>query len=301
MRIATIQIDQIETAALQLGGDFVPMAAVNRTLGTDWPSDTLALIAGGHLAALRESQPDWSPETGQALRKAAVAAAEVRFAPLYRHPPKIWGIGLNYAAHAADLAETAPTGIPGSFMKPDTTVIGWGDVIHIPARSRRTTAEAELGVVIGTACRNVAMEDWLDVVAGFTPVIDMTAEDILKLNPRYLTVAKSFDTFFSFGPVLLTPDEIPDVAQLQVTTIHNGRAHAENVVANMTFSPAFLVSFLSEVMTLRPGDVISTGTPGAAVIADGDAVACRITGFPPLQNPVVDRKARSADSNRKET
>jgi 2-keto-4-pentenoate hydratase/2-oxohepta-3-ene-1,7-dioic acid hydratase in catechol pathway len=100
---------------------------------------------------------------------------------------------------------------------------------------------------------------------------------------------------------LLTPDEIPDVARLQVTTIHNGRAHAENVVANMTFSPPFLVSFLSEVMTLRPGDVISTGTPGAAVIADGDTVACRITGFPPLQNPVVDLKLRGTGSNRKET
>jgi 2-keto-4-pentenoate hydratase/2-oxohepta-3-ene-1,7-dioic acid hydratase in catechol pathway len=127
-------------------------------------------------------------------------------------------------------------------------------------------------------------------VAGFTTIIDMTAEDILRQNPRYLTVSKSFDTFFSFGPQLVTPDEIPDVSTLEVSTVLNGRVHAKNVVANMTFSPAFLVSFLSRVMTLLPGDIISTGTPGACAIADGDIVECRISGFPSLVNPVVDLK-----------
>jgi 2-keto-4-pentenoate hydratase/2-oxohepta-3-ene-1,7-dioic acid hydratase in catechol pathway len=128
------------------------------------------------------------------------------------------------------------------------------------------------------------------VVAGFTTIIDMTAEDILRQNPRYLTVSKSFDTFFSFGPQLVTPDEIPDVSTLEVSTVLNGRVHAQNVVANMSFSPAFLVSFLSRVMTLLPGDIISTGTPGACAIADGDVVECRINGFPSLINPVVDFK-----------
>lgn len=290
MRIATLQIDQQETAALQLGEDFVPLEALNRILGSDLPCDALALISSGKLNALHRQQQKWSAALRQQVEKAALPGSRVRFGPLYRHPPKIWGIGLNYAAHAADLAETTPTGIPGSFMKPDTTVIGCGDAIRIPLKSEKTTAEAELGVVIGAACRNVAPERWREVVAGFTTIIDMTAEDILRLNPRYLTVAKSFDSFFSFGPVLVTPEEIPDVSPLQVATVHNGRVHAENVVANMTFSPAFLVAFLSQVMTLQPGDVISTGTPGAAAIGDGDTVECRITGFHPLENPVVDLK-----------
>ena len=133
-------------------------------------------------------------------------------------------------------------------------------------------------------------EKWREVVAGFTTLIDMTAEDILRLNPRYLTVSKSFDTFFSFGPVLVTPDEIDDVAALQVATVHNGSIAAENRVASMTFDPPFLVSFLSQVMTLLPGDVISTGTPGAVRIADGDTVECRISGFSTLVNTVVDTK-----------
>ena len=102
-------------------------------------------------------------------------------------------------------------------MKPDTTIIGHGDTILIPRQSERTTAEAELGIIIGRPCKNVSREDWLSVVAGFTPIIDMTAEDILRRNPRYLTRTKSFDTFFSFGPVLLTPDEIGDVLDLTVS------------------------------------------------------------------------------------
>jgi len=292
MRIATLRIDHTETAALQLPDGFVSLDAVNRLFGTDWPCDTLELIAGGKIEALDNWQRNNAAELRIRCRQAAVDPAGARFAPLYRHPPKIWGIGLNYAAHAADLAETTPTGIPGSFMKPDTTVIGCGDAIRIPRKSEKTTAEAELGVVIGRTCRNVPIERWLEAVAGFTTIIDMTAEDILRLNPRYLTVAKSFDTFFSFGPVLLSADEIPDVMQLTVQTVHNGRVHAENIVANMTFPPAFLVSFLSEIMTLHPGDVISTGTPGAAAVADGDKMECRIPGFFPLQNPVIDLKLR---------
>jgi 2-keto-4-pentenoate hydratase/2-oxohepta-3-ene-1,7-dioic acid hydratase in catechol pathway len=128
------------------------------------------------------------------------------------------------------------------------------------------------------------------VVAGFTTIIDMTAEDILRQNPRYLTVSKSFDTFFSFGPQLVTPDEIDDVSELKVSTVINSKVHAENTVSNMTFSPAFLVSFLSQVMTLHAGDIISTGTPGAVAIGDGDIVECRINGFKPLVNPVLDLK-----------
>ena len=178
-------------------------------------------------------------------------------------------------------------------MKPETTLIGPGDAIRIPDLSQKTTAEGELGVIIGRKCRNVRAEDWRTVVAGFTPIIDMTAEDILRQNPRYLTVSKSFDTFFSFGPQLVTPDEIPDVSTLEVSTVLNGRVHAQNVVANMTFSPAFLVSFLSRVMTLLPGDIISTGTPAGVGNTTGDylkpgaRIAATISSIGTLTNPVI--------------
>jgi 2-keto-4-pentenoate hydratase/2-oxohepta-3-ene-1,7-dioic acid hydratase in catechol pathway len=175
-------------------------------------------------------------------------------------------------------------------MKPDTTIIGYGDYIEIPLQSKNTTAEGELGIIIGRKCKDVERKEWLSVVAGFTTVIDMTAEDILRKNPRYLTMSKSFDTFFSFGPVLVTPDEIQDVMRLNVATVANGRVHARNAVAHMTFPPDLLVSFHSTIMTMLPGDIIASGTPGAVPINEGDTVECWIDGFEPLVNPVKDLK-----------
>ncbi len=290
MKITTCKIYGIEIAAVFTPAGLVPIENLNRKTGETWPINTLELITGSGLKELH----GWYRNVGKGIladmADEAVAGDKVQPAPLYRRPRKIWGIGLNYVAHAADLSEKAPTGIPGSFMKPDTTIIGPGDPIRIPKLSQKTTAEGELGVVIGQVCRNVPIDDWLAAVAGFTTIIDMTAEDILRQNPRYLAVSKSFDSFFSFGPQLITPDEIDDVASLEVSTVINGRVHAANTVANMTFSPAFLVSFLSQVMTLLPGDIISTGTPGAVAIAHGDVVECRINGFQPLVNPVIDLK-----------
>lgn len=149
------------------------------------------------------------------------------------------------------------------------------------------TAEAELAVVIGRTAKDISEDEAPSVVAGFTTVLDMTAEDILRKNPRYLTRAKSFDTFFSFGPELVTTDEVGDVGALEVSTVLNGEVRRSNTVSNMTFPPYWLVAFHSRVMRLLPGDVISTGTPRAVVVREGDVAECRIAGFRPLANPVV--------------
>lgn len=290
MKLATLCINDREAVCLRAEGGYLPLEALNRAFGARWPKDCEGLFESGDFYRLKEWYRSGGKERMGQVGDGLISFNEAEYAPLYRHPGKIWGIGLNYAAHAADLSEKPPSGIPASFMKPDTAVIGWGDAIEIPPQSERTTAEAELGVVIGRKCKHVQEADWRLVVAGFTTIIDMTAEDILRQNPRYLTVSKSFDTFFSVGPELLTPDEVVDLPGLKVETVINGRVHAENVVANMTFSPGFLVAFHSAVMTLLPGDVISTGTPGAVPISHGDAVACRIKGFTPLENRVVDLK-----------
>lgn len=273
-----------------LADGVLPLADVNRLTGAQWPTDTFALIASGDLARLHAWFQAGGRERCAAWSDRMIDRATVAFGPLYRHPRKIWGIGLNYAAHAADLAEKAPSDEPASFMKPDTTIVGADDPILIPRQSERTTGEAELGVILGRAAKDVAEADWLSVVAGFTTVLDMTAEDILRRNPRYLTRAKSFDTFLSFGPVLVTPDEVADVPGLRVATVSNGRVQAENTVAHMTFPPAFLVAFHSRVMPWLPGDVLCTGTPQAVPLRDGDVLECRIDGFEPLRNPVRDLK-----------
>ena len=290
MKLASLRYQGIEKAGILVPGGILPLELLNRKFGWKVPDDLLGLIETGSLEAIRGWYQAGGVKDLLDLRDLLIPEKEISFAPLFRRPRKIWGIGLNYQAHAQDLSEKAPETEPASFMKPDTTIIGHGDTILIPRQSERTTAEAELGIVIGRACKNVAREDWLSVVAGFTAVIDMTAEDILRRNPRYLTRAKSFDTFFSFGPALLTPNEIGDVLNLKVSTVLNGQVRASDRVIHMTFPPDFLVAFHSEVMTLLPGDIISTGTPGAAVIQDGDRVECRIDGFETLMNPVRDLK-----------
>jgi len=215
--------------------------------------------------------------------------ASVRFAAPYRSPRKIWGIGLNYVEHAGDLSEQVPSE-PASFIKGDHTIIGPGDSIELPHQSRRVTAEAELGLVIGRTCRNVSEADALDYVWGVVPILDQTAEDILQRNPRFLTRSKNFPTFFSFGPSIVPLKDVlrqfGALDDIEVATVKNGVVHRKNTVSNMTYKPAFLVSFHSEVMPLFPGDIISTGTPGAVVIEDGDVVECRIAGVGTLVNPV---------------
>ncbi len=290
MRLATIKSSAGEEAAIITAGGALPLSSLNRRTGSVWPTDLFGLIESGQLPALTNRYRDGGADPLAACTADLLPLAEVQFGPLYRRPRKIWGIGLNYREHAGDLHAQAPTSSPASFMKPDTAIIGSGETIEIPRMSDRTTAEAELGVIIGRRCREVSAAEAAAVIAGFTTIIDMTAEDILQQNPRYLTQSKSFDTFFSFGPLFLTPDEIPDLLELEVATVSNGRIHRQNRVANMTFPPLELVAYHSRIMTLLPGDIISTGTPGAVVIADGDVVECRIAGFPPLVNPVVDLK-----------
>ncbi|MDT7724938.1 MAG: hypothetical protein QOI21_1514 [Actinomycetota bacterium] len=238
------------------------------------------------------------PETYRAALTAArqaddsmfLTTAAVTFVAPYRSPRKLWGIGLNYVAHAGDLSESVPTE-PASFMKGDHTIIGPGEPIVLPVQSERVTAEAEIGLVIGKYCRNVSEADALDYVWGVVPLLDQTAEDILQRNPRFLTRSKNFPTFFSFGPELVPLEEVranfASLAEIEVQTIHNGSVHRKNTVSNMMYSPEFLVSFHSKVMPLFPGDIISTGTPGAVVLAEGDVAECRIPGIGSLSNPVV--------------
>jgi 2-keto-4-pentenoate hydratase/2-oxohepta-3-ene-1,7-dioic acid hydratase in catechol pathway len=214
----------------------------------------------------------------------------VVFTAPYRSPRKIWGIGLNYRAHAGDLSENVPTE-PASFIKGDHTIIGQDEQIILPEQSERVTAEAELGIVIGSYCRNVSEEEALDYVWGVVPILDQTAEDILQRNPRFLTRSKNFPSFFSFGPEIVPLAEVLDdngsLDDVVVKTVRNGEVWRENTVSQMTFSPAFLVSFHSKVMPLYPGDIISPGTPGAAIISAGDVVESSIPGVGTLRNMVV--------------
>lgn len=278
MRFASYRAQGDERAAVLLGGEAYDLQAVAGAAGLRVPATLGEFIAEGALDRVRAAVA--------ALGHPAVGPlGQVRVTAPYRRPPKIWGVGLNYRAHARDLGAPVPDE-PASFMKPHTTLIGPGDAIVLPPQSQRVTAEAELGLVLGRRCREVAEPEAPSVLFGYVPVLDMTAEDILRRNPRFLTRAKSFATFLSVGPWIVTPDEVPDPGRLRVTTVRNGAAGASNTVSDMMFSPAALLAFFSRVFEFEPGDLLLTGTPGAVVIQDGDEVACRIDGFPELSNPV---------------
>ena len=244
-----------------LGDDdgYVPLDAVEA--GLESVREALPLAAAGTLGDVADAYADPVPE------------ADIAFgAPLERFG-KLWGIGLNYEEHAGDLDEERPDE-PASFMKPPSVLAGPGGPIRLPPveQSERVTAEAELAVVMGRTCRNVTEEEFNDVIAGFLPVIDMTAEDVLQRNPRFLTRAKSYDTFLVTGHALAVPEEPVDLTSLSVQTIVNEEVAAENDIRNMLFPPEAIVSFHSKVMTLEPGDLFSTGTPGAEPIEPGDSV-----------------------------
>ncbi|WP_104090044.1 MULTISPECIES: fumarylacetoacetate hydrolase family protein [unclassified Cryobacterium] len=282
MRLCTVREGSFEIAAVILPDRG---AALIRDLLPGFTGDVLEVLTAG---------------TADAIEAAALAADASIFRPTdsvtfgapYRHPRMLWGIGLNYVEHASDLAEGVPDE-PASFIKGDHTIIGPGENIPIPWQSIRTTAEAELGIVIGRYCRNVEPDDALGYVAGVVPLLDQTAEDILQRNPRFLTRSKNFPGFFSFGPGIVPLSEVfesyDSLADVTVSTVINGAVHRSNTVSNMRYDPAFLISFHSKVMPLYPGDIISTGTPGAVQVRPGDVAECRIPGIGVLQNPVVDQ------------
>ncbi len=179
-----------------------PIQAVNAKLGLHLPNDILAIIQS-ELAEQIENMD--SVET--------IPFDRVTPQLPYDVPPKIWCIGLNYRTHADDIQAVQPEE-PGSFMKPASCMFRPGGEIILPppAISNDVDAEGELGVIIGKKCRFVPADEVPSVIFGYTTTLDLTALDVLRKNPRYLTRAKSIDTFFSFGPVIVTADEIPDVA-----------------------------------------------------------------------------------------
>ncbi|MCW2781010.1 MAG: fumarylacetoacetate hydrolase [Marmoricola sp.] len=282
MRLCTVRTPTGPEAAVQVPGYGV---VLTRDLLGRESGDLFDHLVKEELGLISQALEAWSP-TGPAMKDPIFEAP-------YRRPRKILGIGLNYRAHAGDLGADAPRSTPASFLKGDHTIIGPGDDIRLPADVGRVTAEAELGLVIGRECYQVSEEEAMSYVAGVCAVLDQTAEAVLLENPRYLTRVKNYPTFFSFGPNIITMDEVlaavGDLDKLTVATIHNSVVHRQDEVVGMTFSPAALLSFHSHVMPLYPGDILSTGTPGAVPITAGDQVSCDLGGgLEVLSNGVVD-------------
>ncbi|KAF0232786.1 MAG: hypothetical protein C0405_00520 [Desulfovibrio sp.] len=229
-----------------------------------------------------------SPESVRPLNREGgtpeeIPLAEVELLPLVR-PGKIVCVGLNYHDHAREMGQPVPEE-PILFLKPPSSVIGAGDAIVLPACSERVDYEAELAVVMGRSARFITEADAPRHIFGFTCANDVTARDLQKKDGQW-TRAKGFDTFCPVGPWVET--DPGDLRSLSLRAVVNGVVRQEGSTANMIFPPHQLVSFISRVMTLHPGDVILTGTPaGIGPLQAGDEVSVEIDRVGFLLNPVL--------------
>ncbi|MDF2628907.1 MAG: 2-hydroxyhepta-2,4-diene,7-dioate isomerase [Symbiobacteriaceae bacterium] len=239
------------------------------------------------------SEPDWR-ERAQAARSMAPQLSGARLLAPVTRPGKLIGIGLNYSDHAAESGMAVPTQ-PILFAKFTNAITGpYDPILHPgPQLTSKLDWEVELGVVMGRKCRRVSREDALSYVAGYTVVNDVSARDLQMFDGHWLK-GKTCDTFAPMGPVLVTSDEIPDPQNLPLTLHVNGEQMQAGNTARMIFSVAEIISFLSHLMTLEPGDLIMTGTPpGVGMgrrpqvwLGVGDVIRCEIPGIGFIENRV---------------
>ena len=281
MRLARVRTDdgRVLLVGLTSDGGAVPLALQDDAPGAD------------PLRALLAHAPDLStaPPVGDELE-----AGTFRLLSPLRSPEKVLAIGLNYRDHARESGAELPTS-PLLFAKTPNSIVGPDDEIRWAAGdSSEVDYEAELAVVIGTRARRVRLEDALQHVLGYTCCNDVSARDAQFADGQW-TRGKSFDCFCPLGPWIVTADEIPDPQALAVRCRVNGEVLQDGTTADMVFAVDELISRLSQVMTLEPGDVIATGTPVGVGFArtppvflrDGDVVEIDIEGIGVLRNSVV--------------
>ncbi len=225
--------------------------------------------------------------------------ASVELGPPVSDPDKIICIGVNYADHASE-AGLAKTEVPLFFAKYRNTLIGPTSPILLPRVSSQIDYEGELAFIIGTRCKEVAEQDALQYVAGYTIMNDVSARDLQMRTSQYIA-GKTLDTFAPMGPGIVPAAAIPDPQALTLTTRVNGQVVQHASTANMIFSVAQIITFLSSLMTLEPGDIIATGTPSGVgfmrtpplFLQNGDVVEVEIEGIGQLRNPVQVEHRRS--------
>ena len=202
----------------------------------------------------------------------------------FTRPSKIVAIGRNYREHAKELGNVAPDEAPLLFLKaPSTLVLDGGDIV-LPPESERVDYEGELALVIGRKIKSWPADRWLEALAGVCCANDVTARDLQKKDKQFAR-SKSFDTFCPVGPAIVAGF---DPSASKISTRVNGAARQSAPISDMVFSPAFLVAYVSRMMTLLAGDIILTGTPaGVGPLAPGDVVEVEIEGVGVLRNRVA--------------
>jgi len=250
--------------------------------------DMLSVLGSGPEGRARIDSLVDNPPAGSIFPLASIRL----LAPIPR-PPKLICIGLNYRDHAAEARQEIPK-VPTIFAKFSNVVIGPGEAIVLPKISRKPDYEAEFMFVIGAGGRHIAAEHWQRHVFGYTVFNDVSARDVQSATSQWM-IGKTFDTFAPMGPWLVSADEIKDPHALDIRLSIGGEVLQHSNTRELIFPIPDLVAYLSSVVTLEPGDVVATGTPGGVGFArkpprylkPGDEVAINIQGIGELRNPVI--------------
>ena len=286
MRLATIRTPHGPRAAAHAGDAFVDLHATDPGL----PSCVKQLLAAG--PAVRAA----AAEAAKGKRAVKYPAATVKLLPPVPDPGKILCIGLNYRDHAIEGGKAIPTE-PVLFGKFPNTLVGPGDPIKLPKVAQKVDYEAELVIVVGKTGRHIPNDkSAFEYVGGYTCGHDVSARDWqFRGEEKQWIIGKTFDTFAPTGPVVVTADELTDPHKLQVQLRLNGETLQNSNTKEFIFGVPHLLWFLSQVVTLEPGDLIFTGTPPGVGIArkpqillkPGDIAEVEIEGIGVLRNPVV--------------
>ncbi len=311
MRLVTFEHDGTRAAGALAGGRVIPISAAYAALRASrppsaeqpdcLPDDVIGLLALGEagMEATRRvvefAATAGDRAEGLGGRPLSLPLESVRLLAPIPRPGKIICVGLNYRDHAEELSMAIPPR-PLIFAKYANTVVGPGEAVTLPAISDCVDFEVELAVVIGRVAKNVAEAEAPDCVAGYTILNDVSARDLqLKLGGGQWVWGKTLDTFAPIGPALVTKDEVPDPGELDIAFRLNGRTMQRSNTRNLIFGVPQLVSFLSQGMTLEPGDIIATGTPAGVghnrkppvYLRPGDVMAAEVQRLGVLENPVV--------------
>jgi 2-keto-4-pentenoate hydratase/2-oxohepta-3-ene-1,7-dioic acid hydratase in catechol pathway len=285
MRLATIQTPAGPRAAVLQGDAYVDLHATR----PDLPAGVRQLLEGGPAVLRAAAEAAGRPD---AVRH---AAAGVTLLPPVPDPHKVVCIGLNYRDHAAESGTPIPKD-PVLFSKFATALVGPGAPIVLPPVSQEVDYEAELVLVVGRTGRHLKADSAMDYLAGYTVGHDVSARDWqLKKDGKQWLAGKTFDTFAPLGPTLVTADEVPDPLNLAIRLRLNGRTMQDSNTRQMIFTPADLLAYISQVVTLQPGDLIFTGTPPGVgfvrkppvFLKAGDVVEVEVEKLGVLRNPVV--------------
>lgn len=313
MRLATMSVNGDKRIAAVIGEKYIDvnLAAklylenqgklrASQLANAQVPADMVGFLQGG------EESMELAKESVEFVEKTAFSKeirnklfyenAHVKLEAPVQKPGKIICVGLNYRTHIIEMGRELPT-IPVVFAKFGNTIIGPNDPILKPKVSDELDHEAEFTFVIGKRGKHISEEDALDYVAGYTIANDVSVRDFQKRTIEWLQ-GKTFDTSLPMGPYLVTKDSLPNAFNLDLSLTLNGVERQRANTNDLVFSVPFLVSFLSSIMTLEPGDVILTGTPGGVGQArttdkwmkHGDVVRVEIEGLGVLENPIVNEE-----------